>query len=82
MNSEQYLSDIYKDFFGEYEKRKENNEEVINVDYEEEINKLLISDESKELNLKKNLNLLNKNLKINYLKSILKKRNKILFFIC
>ena len=49
MNSEQYLSDIYKDFFGEYEKRKQNNEEVISVDFEEEINKLLINDESKEL---------------------------------
>jgi len=50
MNSEQYLSDIYKDFFGEYEKRKENNkEEVVDVDFENEINKLLINDESKEL---------------------------------
>ena len=49
MNSEQYLSDIYKDFFGDYEKRKEESKEVINIDYEEEINKLLISDESKEL---------------------------------
>ncbi len=49
MNSEQYLNDIYKDFFGEYEKRKEESNEIINVDYEEEISKLLISDESKEL---------------------------------
>ena len=49
MNSEQYLSDIYKDFFGEYEKRKANNEEIIDVNFEEEINKLLISDESKDL---------------------------------
>ena len=49
MNSEQYLSDIYKDCFGDYEKRKEESKEVINIDYEEEINKLLISDESKEL---------------------------------
>ena len=49
MNSEQYLSEIYNDFFGAYEKKKENNEEVISVDYEEEIKKLLISEESKEL---------------------------------
>lgn len=48
MNSEQYLSDIYKDFFGEYEKRKENHEEVISVNYEEEIQKLLLNEESKE----------------------------------
>ena len=48
MNSEQYLNDIYSDFFGEYEKRKEKNEEVISVNYEEEISKLLINEESKE----------------------------------
>ena len=49
MNSEQYLNDIYKDFFGEYEKRKTEIEEVVNINYEEEISKLLISDESKDL---------------------------------
>ena len=49
MNSEKYLSDIYKDFFGDYEKRKEESKEVINIDYESEISKLLINEESKEL---------------------------------
>ncbi len=51
MNSEKYFNDIYKDFFGEYEERKKNiqKEEIINLDYEEEINKLFINDESKLL---------------------------------
>ncbi len=51
MNSEKYFNDIYKDFFGDYEERKKNleKEEIINVDYEEEISKLFISDDSKEL---------------------------------
>ncbi len=51
MNSENYLSDVYKDFFGEYERRRKelDNKEIINIDYEEEINKLHINDESKEL---------------------------------
>lgn len=49
MNSEKYLNDIYKDFFGDYEQRKKelDKEEIINLDYDEEINKLFISDESK-----------------------------------
>ena len=49
MNSEKIYSDIYKDFFGDYEERKKNleKEEIINVDYEEEISKLFIIDDSK-----------------------------------
>ena len=39
MNSEQYLSDIYRDFFGEYDKRKDEIEKVSDVNYEEEISK-------------------------------------------
>ncbi len=49
MNQEQIFSDIYNDFFGEYEKRKEQNEEIIDINYEEEISKLLLTDESKDL---------------------------------
>ena len=48
MNSEKYLKDIYKDFFGEYENNK-TKEEIIDVNFDEEIQKLYISDESKEL---------------------------------
>ena len=49
MNQEQLLSDVYKDFFGDYEKRKQEQKEVIDVNFEEEINKLYLSEESKEL---------------------------------
>ena len=49
MNTEKVLEDVYKDFFGDYEKRKEESKEVIKVDYETEISKLLINEESKEL---------------------------------
>ena len=50
MNSEANLNNIYKDFFGEYEARKNNlNYEVNNMNFEEEIDKLHIDDESKSL---------------------------------
>ncbi len=50
MNSEINLNNIYKDFFGEYEARKNNlNYEVNDVNLEEEINKLHIDEESKNL---------------------------------
>ena len=51
MNSEYYLKDIYKDFFGDYEKVKEENQnnEVKELDYEGEIDKLFLSEESKSL---------------------------------
>ena len=51
MNSEDYLKDVYRDFFGEYEDRKKklNLEIDQNVNLEEEIDKLHINDESKEL---------------------------------
>lgn len=48
----EYLQDIYKDFFGTplvQTSEKPNKDEVINIDYETEINKLHLSDESKEL---------------------------------
>ncbi len=46
----EYLQDIYKDFFGTpLVETKQSNNEVINIDYETEINKLHLSDESKEL---------------------------------
>ena len=48
MNTEKYLEEVYKDFFGDYEKRKQETNEVISMDFEEEINKLIISDDSKE----------------------------------
>ncbi len=51
MNSENILSDVYRDFFGEYEDRKKqlNLETDNNINLEEEINKLHINDESKDL---------------------------------
>ena len=50
MNSQNYLNNIYKDFFGEYENNKNNNKEnIIDIDFESEINKLNITDASKEM---------------------------------
>ncbi len=51
MNSENILSDVYRDFFGEYEDRKKqlNLETDNNINLEEEIDKLHINDESKDL---------------------------------
>ena len=47
----EYLQDIYKDFFGTPLVSSENksNNEIINIDFETEINKLYLNDESKEL---------------------------------
>ena len=47
----EYLQDIYKDFFGTPLVSTENksNNEIINIDFETEINKLYLNDESKEL---------------------------------
>ena len=47
-----YFSDVYKDFFGEYDKRVEeskNNSEKIDNDFSINIDSLLVSDESKTL---------------------------------
>ena len=61
MNQEDYLKDIYKDFFGGYDFKKEesSNEEEqaveVDVDLEAEIDKLFINEESKKL-LKKIVN--------------------------
>lgn len=51
MNSENYLKDIYKDFFGEYDERKKglNLEVDKEINLESEIDKLHITDESKIL---------------------------------
>ncbi len=48
MNSEKYIEEVYRDFFGDYEKRKQEAKEVIDVNFEEEINKLIFNEESKE----------------------------------
>ena len=46
----EYLKDIYNDFFGNTSTiSKESNNEIINIDFETEINKLYLNDESKEL---------------------------------
>ena len=61
MNQEDYLKDIYKDFFGGYDFKKEessNEEEATveeNVDFDNDIDKLFINEESKKL-LKKIVN--------------------------
>jgi len=58
MMETEYLKDIYKDFFGSplvETKESTNKDEIINIDYETEINKLHLTDESKEL-LKKVVN--------------------------
>ena len=60
MNQEDYLKDIYKDFFGGYDFKKEESskeEEAVEVneDFEAEIDKLFINEESKKL-LKKIVN--------------------------
>ena len=55
MNQEDYLKDIYKDFFGGYDFKKEesSNEQEeaveVNEDFEAEIDKLFINEESKKL---------------------------------
>ena len=47
----EYLQDIYKDFFGTplVSTESKSNNEIINIDFETEINKLYLNDESKEL---------------------------------
>ena len=47
----EYLQDIYKDFFGTtlVSSESKSNNEIINIDFETEINKLYLNDESKEL---------------------------------
>ena len=37
MNQEQLLSDVYKDFFGDYEKRKQEQKEVIDVNLKKKL---------------------------------------------
>ncbi len=55
MNSE-YLKGIYDDFFGQTTTtQNKSNDEIINIDFETEIDKLYLSEESKEL-LKKIVN--------------------------
>lgn len=51
---EDYLKDIYNDFFGHSTSLQQSNDEIknIDIDFETEINKLYLSDESKELFLK------------------------------
>ena len=48
---EDYLKDIYNDFFGQKTTLRESNEEIkdIDIDFETEINKLYLNEESKEL---------------------------------
>ena len=48
MNSENYLKDIYKDFFGETKTNK-TVEEVTDVNFDDEINKLFLDDDSKNM---------------------------------
>ena len=46
----EYLKDIYNDFFGTSTSiQSKSNDEVLDVDFENEIDKLYLNDESKEL---------------------------------
>ena len=46
----EYLKDVYNDFFKTTKNiEQKSNDEVINIDFDTEINKLYLTDESKEL---------------------------------